>query len=67
MRRPVPNPASPMAMQPGAGLRGLNPLPTHCRGLEARPGGAEGCPPVPGPPEPSGESVPAGHGGVEAA
>lgn len=50
MRRPVPNPALPMAMQPGAGLRGLNPLPTP--GFSGRAGGCPGLsPPAPGPPE----------------
>lgn len=68
MRRPVPNPALPMAMQPGAGLRGLNPLPTP--GFSGRAGGCRGLSPLPCPPEPSGASVPAGAGaggGVEAA
>lgn len=45
MRRPVPNPALPMAMQPRAALRGLNPLPTP--GFSGRAGGAQGCPPFP--------------------
>lgn len=53
MRRPVPNPASP-----GAGLRGLNPLPTPA--FSGRAGGCRGLSPLPGPPEPSGASVPAG-------
>lgn len=48
MRRPVPNPALPMAMQPGAGLRGLNPLPTP--GFSGRTGGCPGLsPPRPQP------------------
>lgn len=68
MRRPVPNPASPVAMQPGAALRGLNPLPTP--GFSGAAGGCRGLSPLPGPPEPSGPSVPPGAGaggGVEAA
>lgn len=68
MRRPVPNPASPMAMQPGAALRGLNPLPTP--GFSGWAGGCRGLSPLPSPPEPSGASVPPGAGaggGVEAA